>query len=173
MALINTTTTGVLGTTLYGDGSGNLTVQKDGVTQGIYGSIPAFSGYLSGNQTLSSTVYQKLSINTMEYNIGNFYDATTNYRFTPNIAGYYQFNAALTVTAQQVILLSFYKNNASFKRVAYSYNSPVFVASGSALIYLNGTTDYVEVIGRSETGGTAYGGGAETTWFQGYLVKAA
>jgi hypothetical protein len=44
---------------------------------------------------------------------------------------------------------------------------------GSATVYCNGSSDYVELIGRSETGGTAYGGTAETTWFQGYLVKAA
>jgi hypothetical protein len=31
MALINTTTTGVLGTTLYGDGSADLTIQQNGV----------------------------------------------------------------------------------------------------------------------------------------------
>jgi hypothetical protein len=31
MALINTTTTGVLGTTVYGDGSGDLTIQQNGV----------------------------------------------------------------------------------------------------------------------------------------------
>ncbi len=30
MALINTTTTGVLGTTIYGDGSGDLTIQQNG-----------------------------------------------------------------------------------------------------------------------------------------------
>ena len=31
MALINTTTTGVLGSTFYGDGSGDLTIQQNGV----------------------------------------------------------------------------------------------------------------------------------------------
>ena len=31
MALINTTTTGVLGTTVFGDGSGDLTIQQNGV----------------------------------------------------------------------------------------------------------------------------------------------
>ena len=51
MALINTTTTGVLGTTVYGDGQGALTVQKDGVTQGVYGNIPAFSVYRTSNQS--------------------------------------------------------------------------------------------------------------------------
>ena len=32
MALINTTTTGVLGSTFYGDGTGDLTIQQNGVT---------------------------------------------------------------------------------------------------------------------------------------------
>jgi hypothetical protein len=160
-------------TGLAAGGLPDASITQADLAANIASNGPAFSGYLSGNQTLTSTVYQKMSINTMEYNTGGFYDATTNYRFLPTVAGYYQFNAALTVTSQQVILLAFYKNNAQFKRVAYTYNSPVFVVSGSALIYLNGSSDYVELIGRSETGGTAYGGSAETTWFQGYLVKAA
>ena len=68
--------------------------------------------------------------------------------------------------------MAFYKNNTIFKRTAYSYTSTVFQVSGSALIYLNGSSDYVELIGRSETGGTATSG-ADTCWFQGYLVRAA
>ena len=43
MALINTTTTGVLGSTFYGDGTGPLNIQQNGVTLGIYGNIPTFA----------------------------------------------------------------------------------------------------------------------------------
>ena len=113
-----------------------------------------------------------MSINTEEYDTANCFD-TTNYRFQPTVAGYYQFNCAITATASQVLLVAFYKNGTSYKRVGYTLTSPVYVCGGSALIYCNGSTDYVELIGRSETGGTAYGGTANETWFQGYLVKAA
>jgi hypothetical protein len=158
-------------TGLTAGGLPDASITQAELAANIAGNGPAFSGTLSGNQTLSTAVYQKMSINTMEFNTGSFFD-TTNYRFLPTVAGYYQFNAAITVTAAQVILMSFYKNGSSVKRTFYSYNSPVFVANGSALIYLNGSTDYVELIGRSETGGTALAGSNET-WFQGYLVKAA
>jgi hypothetical protein len=164
------------------NGDGNVTGLAAGglpdasVTQaelavGVASNGPAFSAYLGSNQTLTSTVYQKMFINTEEFDTASCYD-TTNYRFLPNVAGYYQFNGAVTVSATQVILMAFYKNNAQFKRTAYSYNSPVFQVSGSALIYLNGSSDYVELIGRSETGGTATSG-ATDCWFQGYLVRAA
>ena len=156
---------------LAAGGLPDASVTQSELAANIASNGPAFSGTLSGNQTLTSTVYQKMSINTMEFNTGSFFD-TTNYRFLPTVAGYYQFNAAITVTAAQVILMSFYKNGSSVKRTFYSYSSPVFVANGSALIYLNGSSDYVELIGRSETGGTALAG-LNDTWFKGYLVKAA
>ena len=54
MALINTTTTGVLGTTLFGDGQGTLTVQKDGVTINKIGVQPMFSAYQTTAQKAHS-----------------------------------------------------------------------------------------------------------------------
>jgi hypothetical protein len=78
MALINTTTTGVLGSTFYGDGSGNLTVQKDGVTQGIYGNIPAFSAYTTTSLSAPNNTTVKFPFNAKQYDTNNNYDATTN-----------------------------------------------------------------------------------------------
>ena len=156
---------------LTAGGLPDASITQSELAAGVAGNGPAFSGTMSGNQTLSTAVYQKMSINTMEFNTGGFFD-TTNYRFLPTVAGYYQFNAAITVTASQILLMGFNKNGESAKRTFYSYTSTVFVCNGSALIYLNGSSDYVELIGRSETGGTAYAGLNET-WFQGYLVKAA
>ena len=94
MALINTTTTGILGTTVYGDGQGALTVQKDGVTQGVFGNQPAFSVYLSSNQTgVTNSTSTKIQFNTKVFDTNSNFDSSTNYRFTPTVAGYYQLNA--------------------------------------------------------------------------------
>ena len=178
MALINTTTTGVLGTTLYGDGSGNLTVQKDGVTQGIYGNIPTFSVYKSVNQTgLSNAVFTKVSWTVKEWDTNNNFDTTTNYRFTPTVAGYYQFNWELDTggNTTSASLADLYKNGGTYKR-----GNGVFVASineqyvcGSALAYANGTTDYFEIYAYIAGGGTVYGNAVQYSYFQGVLVKAA
>ena len=55
MALINTTTTGVLGTTIFGDGSGTLTVQENGVTINQISSTGLLNGRLTSMTNQAST----------------------------------------------------------------------------------------------------------------------
>ena len=35
----------------------------------------------------------KIVFNAKEFDTANAFDSTTNYRFTPQVAGYYQFNS--------------------------------------------------------------------------------
>ena len=55
MALINTTTTGVLGTTVFGDGTGTLTVQENGVTINQISSTGLLNGRLTSMTAQAST----------------------------------------------------------------------------------------------------------------------
>jgi len=55
MALINTTTTGVLGTTIFGDGTGTLTVQENGVTINQISSTGLLNGRLTSMTAQAST----------------------------------------------------------------------------------------------------------------------
>jgi hypothetical protein len=178
MALINTTTTGILGTTVYGDGAGALTVQKDGVTQGVYGNIPAFSAYMSGvAQAISTATQTKLQINTEHWDTNNNYDNTTNYRFTPTVAGYYQLNGCFIgpSTATGIVTTSIWKNGVLFKYGSYLNNSTASnQATVSCLVYANGTTDYFELYGYHSMGSTyTTSSGAHTDiYLDGILVKA-
>jgi len=174
MALINTTTTGVLGTTLYGDGSGSLTVQKDGVTQGVYGNIPAFSAYASAAQTVTSGADTKVLFDTEQYDTNNNFASS---RFTPTVAGYYQLNTRIRFngTSPSQYVLYWYKNGASVGIGAYyNANLGVMFASASTLEYMNGTTDYVEIYtnitATSPSLGSTY---QNTNFFSGFLAKAA
>ena len=174
MALINTTTTGILGTTVYGDGVGDLTVQKDGVTVNKITAAPAFSAYQSSAQTLSSATFTKLSCQTEEFDTNNNFDSTTNYRFTPTVAGYYHCTAAFAVGASNTnMLVSLYKNGSEFKRVTYQTpTGGTNQCSGSALIYCNGTTDYIEAYVYLATG-QALTAAAHQTYFQASMARAA
>jgi hypothetical protein len=178
MALINTTTTGILGTTVYGDGAGALTVQKDGVTQGVYGNIPAFSANKSASQTgVASAVFTKVTFDREEFDTNNNYDTSTS-RFTPTVAGYYQINWNLDTggVTTSITISDLYKNGSSFKRsggISIAGIAEQYV-NGSALVYANGTTDYFEIyvyIGSGSTA-TVYGNSIVHTFFQGILVKA-
>jgi hypothetical protein len=179
MALINTTTTGVLGTTLYGDGAGSLTVQKDGVTQGIFGNIPAFSVYTSdGSSYFTNATSTKVRFNVKSFDTNNNFDVTTNYRFTPTVAGYYQFNAKVVTNSggaggQQILYL--YKNGSNAAELEQVYiGQNATGTSGGCLVYANGTTDYFEIYQFQSAGTTKpiYTINTLTFW-TGFLAKAA
>ena len=152
MALINTTTTGVLGSTFYGDGSGNLTVQQNGVNVNTITSAPTFMAYTLTQQTISHNSATKVTLNTEEWDTGNCFDTSLS-RFTPNVAGYYnftvqvRFDSSLSFTNMWTAI---YKNGAVTYRGFEFSNSPGATyfpqqQNTTHLVYLNGSTDYVEV----------------------------
>ena len=56
---------------------------------------PAFSAWQNGNNNISNQTSTKVTLNNKEFDTANCFDATTNYRFTPNVAGYYQINSCI------------------------------------------------------------------------------
>ena len=76
-------------------------------------AAPAFSAYRNGSQSaLVSGTWTKVLCNTEEFDTNSNYDNTTNYRFTPTVAGYYQINGAISPIAFSGNYLScgIYKN---------------------------------------------------------------
>ena len=58
----------------------------------VSGNMPAFSAYLGTSQTVTTDVATKLQLNTEVFDTASAFDSTTNYRFQPTVAGYYQLN---------------------------------------------------------------------------------
>ena len=140
-------------------------------TAGVPIGGPAFSAYQSSAQTLSSGTHTKLQFQTEEFDTANAFDSSTNYRFTPNVAGYYQVNGCfavnVSVTQMQVVVN---KNGAQAKSGGNLTGAGQL--SGSALIFLNGSTDYVELYGWIASG-QALVPTAISTYFQAALVRSA
>jgi hypothetical protein len=176
MALINTTTTGVLGSTFYGDGSGDLTIQQNGVTVNKLTAAPAFHASC-GALTLAASTFTKMPFSSKVFDTNNNYDATTNYRFLPTVAGYYWIKVQyfLGVSTGRTVA-SIYKNGGDVCQtlvLSSNTNGGISVVS-QGLISFNGTTDYVEAYGYQESAGTgAINTNAGLTFFQGYMVRAA
>lgn len=152
MALINTTTTGILGTTVYGDGQGALTVQKDGVTQGVYGKIPVISLALTASPTLTSSVWTKINYDVRNIDTDNLY-STSTYKFTPNIAGYYFVSYSFASGSSNIrgTQAAIYKNGSQVAVLGQwvtseSYGDDLSVTV-TKVLYMNGTTDYLEFYG--------------------------
>ena len=154
------------------DNTGTLLSTASGVA--VNG--PAFSVYRTANQALSATTYTKVQFNLEEFDTANCFDSATNYRFTPTVAGYYQFNLCVNYASSSNInaaIVAIYKNGASYKR-----NDQIITVNGtnasnlSALIYCDGVTDYVEGYAWGNTSPTITGG-QTVTFFQGFLARAA
>jgi hypothetical protein len=178
---------------LAGATSGSTTIQAtDAVTQTITlpaqtGTVmvngPAFSAYRTGTQTgIADSTYTKVQLNTEVFDTASAFDNTTNYRFTPLVAGYYQFSAAVVATGTnlaytQAVLVK----NGSAPGFTGGYSTPISSEAGSSvsgLYYLNGSTDYVELYIYADVSvGTiiVYGGSAPTaqTYLTGALVRGA
>jgi hypothetical protein len=146
---------------------------------GVAGTGPAFSAvFSSGSQSISINTATKIQFPTEEFDTASCYD-TTNYRFTPTTAGYYQVSTAVqfggSVTSFTSATLFIYKNGSSFKRMYVGSTSYGQAPALSALIYLNGSTDYVEVYGTVSglSGSPAINAGEAITYFQAALVRSA
>jgi hypothetical protein len=140
----------------------------------VSGNMPAFSAYLGSAQTISSTsTWTKINFQTEEFDTNNNFDSTTNMRFTPTVAGYYQISANFitTSTGGTSERIAIYKNGSIFKSGTYVIS---YMESGhvSTLIYLNGSTDYVEAYAWVTSARTLQAND-NATWFQGVLVRAA
>ena len=152
------------------------------LASGVAGTGPCFSAYLSAPQSISLATLTKLQANTEEFDTTGDYDNATNYRFTPLVAGYYQVNGDIYLGAASGItngLCAIYKNGVRFKDGANSYpvSAPALAqVTVSAIVYLNGSTDYIELYGivngaGAATFGTASGG--NVSYFQAVLMRAA
>jgi hypothetical protein len=139
----------------------------------VSGNMPAFSAYRSGSGQSLSSGWNKIQCQTKEFDTANYYDNSTNYRYTPLIAGYYQFSSSLgTNGTSGELLVSLYKNGTEWKRGSDT-NSAVYGATVSALIYMNGSTDYVEMYGYINAGSPSASPAQAQTWFQAVMVRSA
>jgi hypothetical protein len=144
------------------------------VTGNVITDAPAFRAYGS-SQSFSSATYTKLNMSIKEFDTNSNYD-TTNYRFTPTVAGYYQINGNTLVqgTSKTNHVIAIYKNGsrasfASSDRISTSDSVGMTI---STLLYLNGTTDYVElyVYGIGTSLSTA--SGSDLNSFSAFLARA-
>jgi hypothetical protein len=160
----------------------NVTQAK--LAANVVGNGPAFSVYASGSQALSNNTFTKIVFNAENFDTNNNFDSTTNYRFTPTVAGYYQLSGDVGLGGTSSVtqfVVQVYKNGSGVNprlidmspSASLSSNSYINL-SFSTLVYMNGSTDYVElyayVYGASATlNGTSANGVA----FQGSMVRSA
>ena len=114
---------------------------------------PAFRASAGSSQTFSVNTFTKIAFNTKVFDTNSNYDATTNYRFTPTIGGYYQVIMSFqvqTTAPTTACIPCIYKNGSIYEYgnsvpcSTYSYG----IAQVTSIVYLNGSTDYIEGYGQ-------------------------
>jgi len=154
-------------------GTGNLvTVPAVTGTAMVSGNMPAFSAYANTTTAISAGTRTKITFAT------EYFDTNSNFsssRFTPTVAGYYQINLSFQEAngTSTILQAELYKNGATYATGGYTGTAATFyMAAVSVLVYMNGSTDYLEGYCYSSAS-TSVGGGSNANWFTGSLVRAA
>jgi hypothetical protein len=162
-------------TGLVAGGLPDATVTQAEVAAGVAGTAPAFSAYLGSNQSPTNATYTKVQINTESFDTASCFDTST-YRFTPNVAGYYQVQATCRIssTAQSTYVWAIYKNGSNIAELNVATPASFDSRVVASLVSMNGTTDYLEFYCYcSAASGQTFNAGAATTYFQASMVRAA
>jgi hypothetical protein len=135
---------------------------------------PAFGAFASTATNTATATFTKVVLVSEEFDTNSCFDTGLS-RFTPNVAGYYQFNGAIFGGAYVNQLVAIFKNGFEFRRGVWSsvINGPS-ESTVASLVYMNGTTDYVEMFWYQQSGVTVnLGTGQAYTYFNGFLARAA
>lgn len=142
---------------------------------------PTFSAYGNAAQTITTDVFTKVVLNAEDYDTNNNFDSTTNYRFTPTVAGYYQLNLKLTVatTATLTLLIGEFRKNGSGatygRGLQYGFSLGTFgIFNATTIMYFNGSSDYCEIWLYMSGAGTltTSSNDKNTTFFQGSMIRS-
>ena len=123
--------------------SGTITVSNGALTGHNY---PAFHVTSNVGQSVAQDTTSKVQYNTKIFDTDNCYD-TSNYRFTPNVAGKYFVHAVLrydTSTDWQSSQIFVYKNGSEFLGLVRPQEH--FTALDiQAVVECNGSSDFIEI----------------------------
>jgi hypothetical protein len=137
---------------------GTNTQVRDAIRAMINGQSKwqGYGAWLASDQTIATATWTKLAFATIDFNWGGAYSGV-NARFTPTVAGLYDIsvNADLKVGVDQAIFnLGVYVNGSLARAGAGVRASGTghFGASLNTKVYLNGSTDYLEIFAYQSTG---------------------
>ena len=130
----------------------------------------AFRAHKNGtDQTVVSGANTLLTFSNEFFDTGSAFDTTTG-RFTPQTAGKYQINlTAYCSNSTNYCQVFLYKNGIAYAGRFSRTNSTNASSNVSAIVDMNGTTDYITAQAVNN-GGTTISGDATATFLEGYLL---
>ena len=171
---------------ISGDTSGAITLSAPAVsgtntatlpaatgTVMVSGNMPAFSAtQTSAGTTINHDAWTKITFDTKIFDTNNNFASS---RFTPTVAGYYQLNGQtlFSTVSTQNCSIAFYKNGSIFQTGSSGATTTSAYLQISGLIYLNGSTDYVELYAYFSGTGSQTTAFPVNTNFNGSMVRTA
>jgi len=156
------------------NGTNAMTISSGGVV--TQPNNPMFKATGADNIALTNNTFTKVQFNSEEFDVGGYYDSTTNYRYTPQVAGKYLIYGRVYITyaseATENLYIAIYKNGTAAQQFARSDDSSLYGSVQiSSLIEMNGSSDYVEIYTKtsSSTNAVYYSGGTLGE-FSGYRI---
>ena len=157
------------GNNIINESGNTITIGASGDTTNIIGTLqndgvavtmaPAFHAFLSANQeSLSDATAVKMQCNTETYDSDGTYDNSTNYRFTPGVAGKYFIYGAALISAGATANMRegevyIYKNGSSIGKSTFNYVDQYSQVATPMLniVDVANTTDYYELYAQVNT----------------------
>ena len=180
---------------LSGDTSGAITISAPSVAGTNTLTLPANTGTVittastfggtgpsfsvtraTSTQSFTASTWTVIAYNSENWDTNNNFD-TSNYRFTPTVAGYYQINVnvGLIFTGTSTVTgVGIYKNGSIYCiNVPYATFNTNSILSVSGIVYLNGSTDYIT--GNVYSNGTSpsVNNALHETQMSGSLIRSA
>ena len=168
------TRSGTTNLTIGSTNSSTVTFENGAVTGHMY---PAFEAYLSSDQTVTSGTITKVEHDTEDFDTDNCYDNTTNYRFTPTVAGKYYVYATVrgstSASSLDLEMTAIYKNGSSYAENQVDYRNNDAQLAGitvCAIVDMNGSSDYLECYARCLGGTTLKSSPTRCSVFGAYRI---
>lgn len=140
-------------------------------------NIPIVSVYAGADQVVTTATPTKVAFGTGSFDTNGSWVGASN-RFLPTVPGYYQISAKVyfnnsTLTSAYIAL---YQNGSEIERLTSWVGSvsSAMILNGSSLVFLNGTTDYIEVFANAVGTGLSFGlagSAAQSSRFEAVLVR--
>jgi hypothetical protein len=146
-----------------------------------FSTRPFFRVKQSSDQTISNASPTTVQFNDKTasgaFDIGGYFN-TSNYRYVPLVSGYYWFGSTVTIQSAtpDYVIIFIRKNGATIYRnlgVESNAANAHIAAHSSGIIYMNGSTDYIDVQVQHNVGANANtNSNFEYSSFNGYLIGA-
>ena len=149
----------------------NVTQAK--LASNVAGNGPAFKAYANTATSVTTNTQTKVTLDS------EIFDTNSNFsssRFTPTTSGYYLITGAVSVQQNNIVglLSSIWKNGVPIAYGSGQVGANALRSTVTDIVYLNGSTDYVELYAYHGTAGSANTAtGEPQTYFSGCLIRSA